>query len=86
MLQRVRQWDRGNGFAAIRHDWLLRAEGVGAPIRVRTLDRELEGVFAALDSSGRLILAASDGTTRTIGAGEVFPLSPEFPPVGGAAQ
>ena len=86
MLRRLRQWDRGNGFAAIRHDWLLRAEGVGAPIRVRTLDRELEGVFSALDSSGRLILAASDGTTRVVGAGEVFSLSPDLPRVGGAAQ
>ena len=71
MVRRLQQWDRGAGFAAIRHDWLARAGGIGEPVRVRIGDDHLEGIFAAIDPTGRLLLAVSDGTTRVIGAGEV---------------
>jgi BirA family transcriptional regulator, biotin operon repressor / biotin---[acetyl-CoA-carboxylase] ligase len=79
MVRRLLQWDRGAGFSAIRRDWLANAAGVGEPIRVRTGLREFGGVFTTLDSMGRLILAAPDGTLQAIGAGEVFsgPAGPE---------
>jgi BirA family biotin operon repressor/biotin-[acetyl-CoA-carboxylase] ligase len=73
MLQRLRQWDRGEGFAAIRAAWLARATGLGRDIRVRLADREVTGRFDTLDLSGRLILSLSDGSLETIAAGDVFP-------------
>src|SRR5690348_16468046 len=40
MARRLRQWDRGEGFARIRADWLKRAAGLGGDIRVRLPERE----------------------------------------------
>jgi BirA family transcriptional regulator, biotin operon repressor / biotin---[acetyl-CoA-carboxylase] ligase len=74
MLERLQQWDEGRGFVLTRRDWLDRAIGIGAPIRVRTAESDVEGIFAALDSAGHLILDASDGTSRVISGGDVFPL------------
>jgi BirA family biotin operon repressor/biotin-[acetyl-CoA-carboxylase] ligase len=74
MLARLTQWQRGSGFAAIRRDWLARADGVGAPIRVRSTQIDASGIFEDLDSSGRLVLGMPDGTRQMIGAGEVFPV------------
>jgi BirA family biotin operon repressor/biotin-[acetyl-CoA-carboxylase] ligase len=74
MIARLAQWDRGAGFASTRQDWLARAGGLGEPIRVRTARSEIDGVFSALDPMGRLILAAPDGSTQTIGAGDVLPI------------
>jgi BirA family biotin operon repressor/biotin-[acetyl-CoA-carboxylase] ligase len=73
MLQRLQQWDRGEGFAAIRAAWLARATGLGREIRVRLADREVTGRFDTLDLSGRLILSLPDGSLETIAAGDVFP-------------
>ncbi len=86
MGRRLHQWDRGAGFAAIRHDWLARAGGIGEPVRVRIGDDHLEGIFAAIDPTGRLLLAVSDGTTRVIGAGEVIPRLAEPPRLGHGVQ
>jgi BirA family biotin operon repressor/biotin-[acetyl-CoA-carboxylase] ligase len=73
MLGRLAQWDRGAGFAAIRADWLARAAGLGKAIRVRSDGGELSGTFDGLDEAGRLVLRASDGSTRTVAAGDVLP-------------
>jgi BirA family biotin operon repressor/biotin-[acetyl-CoA-carboxylase] ligase len=72
MLARLSQWDRGAGFAAVRADWLAHAAGVGKPIRVKSGDGELAGVFETLDESGRLVLRLADGTMRAVTAGDVF--------------
>jgi BirA family biotin operon repressor/biotin-[acetyl-CoA-carboxylase] ligase len=74
MLDRLAQWDRGNGFPTIRSDWLQRAAGLGGNIRVVFGDRELEGRFETLDDAGRLVLRLADGTTQAVAAGDVFPL------------
>jgi BirA family transcriptional regulator, biotin operon repressor / biotin---[acetyl-CoA-carboxylase] ligase len=78
MEARLAQWDRGAGFAAIRAAWLVRADGLGQPIRVRLPEREASGVFAAIDAAGRLMLRhagqAGDDGLEAIAAGEVFPL------------
>jgi len=74
ITRRLNEWDRGANFAAVRAAWLARASGVGGDIRVRLSDRTLEGRFEALDSSGALVLAQSDGTRETVTAGDVFPL------------
>jgi BirA family transcriptional regulator, biotin operon repressor / biotin---[acetyl-CoA-carboxylase] ligase len=77
MLQRLVQWRRGAGFAAIRDDWVARTTGIGGDLRVRLPDRELSGRFEALDQRGRLLLRLPDGTLQTITAGEVFPAANE---------
>ena len=74
MLARLAQWDRGNGFAGIRADWLRHATGIGGHIRVAVGTEEAVGRFADLDAAGHLVLALPDGTTRTIAAGDVFPV------------
>ena len=71
MARRLDQWNAGQGFTAIRADWLKRAAGLGQPIRVRLPERELSGRFEGLDDSGRLLLAGEGGLT-VVTAGEVF--------------
>jgi BirA family transcriptional regulator, biotin operon repressor / biotin---[acetyl-CoA-carboxylase] ligase len=73
MTQRLAQWQRGQGFASIRADWLKHAAGLGEPIRVRLPERELAGRFRGLDEAGRLLLENPAGVTA-VTAGEVFGL------------
>jgi len=73
MLRRIEQWQRGEGFAGIRADWLKRAAGLGQDIRVRLPERELSGRFHGLDDAGRLLVQQPGGVT-TVTAGEVFGL------------
>ncbi len=73
MFRRIEQWQRGQGFPAVRADWLKRAAGLGKDIRVRLPERELSGRFQGLDDKGRLLLQAANGVT-TVTAGEVFEL------------
>jgi BirA family biotin operon repressor/biotin-[acetyl-CoA-carboxylase] ligase len=73
MNKRLEQWQRGQGFASVRADWLKRAAGLGQDIRVRLPERELSGRFQGLDDEGRLLLQAANGVT-TVTAGEVFDL------------
>lgn len=75
LLERLREWDRGAGFAATRAAWLARAAGLGMPVRVKLSDRQLEGRFETLDPAGRLVLSRSDRTVEIITAGDVFPIS-----------
>jgi BirA family transcriptional regulator, biotin operon repressor / biotin---[acetyl-CoA-carboxylase] ligase len=82
LAARLRQWDRGAGFAAIRVDWLARATGIGDAIRVRLAERETSGRFEAIDEAGRLVLRRGDGRPEVIAAGEVFPIPEDSPPVG----
>lgn len=46
----------GPGFAAVRADWLDRAEGIGAPARAQLNGAPLEGRFAGLDWDGAMLL------------------------------
>lgn len=75
MSERLLQWNRGEGFAAIRAAWLLRATGLGGAIEVRLPDRTLAGVFEAIDDEGALLLRRADGGREAISAGDVFPLA-----------
>ncbi|MBS0535480.1 MAG: biotin--[acetyl-CoA-carboxylase] ligase [Proteobacteria bacterium] len=71
MQTRLAQWDRGQGFSAIRSAWLRRAAGLGREIHVRLPEREFSGQFEGLDDSGRLLVRGADGVTA-VTAGEVF--------------
>jgi BirA family transcriptional regulator, biotin operon repressor / biotin---[acetyl-CoA-carboxylase] ligase len=72
MLGRLAQWNRGEGFSTIRADWLARAVGVGADVRVRLTDKELTGRFEALDEAGSLVLRLPSGEATTVAAGDVL--------------
>jgi len=73
--ERAREWNRGEGFAAIRSAWLSRATGIGRAIEVRLPDRTLAGTFEALDEGGALLLRKMDGGREAISAGDVFPIA-----------
>lgn len=61
------QW-RASGLAPIRSAWLAAAH----PLGTRLTTSSGEGNFAGLDESGALLLAADDGTTKLVHAGDVF--------------
>lgn len=69
--QALDQWDFGRGMEAIRARWMARAAGLNMPVIVENAGRRISGLFEAIDSEGRLIIAAN-GTHETIAAGDVF--------------
>jgi BirA family biotin operon repressor/biotin-[acetyl-CoA-carboxylase] ligase len=72
IVARLKLWDRGAGFAAVRADWLARAAGLGKPIRVALPEGERDGVFEGIDERGCLVLRLPSGTMQTIAAGDVL--------------
>jgi BirA family biotin operon repressor/biotin-[acetyl-CoA-carboxylase] ligase len=60
------------GFQPVRKAWLMRATGLGHPVRARLADGERQGVFEDLDEDGALLLRDSAGTLTRITAGDVF--------------
>jgi BirA family transcriptional regulator, biotin operon repressor / biotin---[acetyl-CoA-carboxylase] ligase len=75
MQRRLAQWDRSRGFGAVLAEWLARARGIGEPITVRNNGAEVQGRFAGVDQSGRLVLDLGDGGVTKISAGDVFPFT-----------
>jgi BirA family transcriptional regulator, biotin operon repressor / biotin---[acetyl-CoA-carboxylase] ligase len=74
MLRRLKQWRGGDGFSAVRADWLEHAAGIDGDMRVRLPDRELVGGCQGIDARGHLLLRLADGHLEAIAAGDVFPL------------
>jgi BirA family biotin operon repressor/biotin-[acetyl-CoA-carboxylase] ligase len=72
MVSRLRQWDSGAGFPAVRADWLARAASLGGQIRVAMPEGERSGRFEGIDQRGCLVLRIADGTMQTIAAGDVL--------------
>jgi BirA family transcriptional regulator, biotin operon repressor / biotin---[acetyl-CoA-carboxylase] ligase len=73
--ERVSEWSRGEGFAATRAAWLLRASGVGDEIEVRLPYENIAGVFETIGHDGALVLRGQNGSRQMILAGDVFPLN-----------
>ena len=73
IIGRIVQWNRGEGFAAIRADWLKRAFGLGKSVRVALAEGECEGHFETIDETGRMVLRRADGAAEIITAGDVLP-------------
>ncbi|MEF2551261.1 biotin--[acetyl-CoA-carboxylase] ligase [Aurantimonas sp. A2-1-M11] len=63
---------RGEGFAAVRQEWLSHAVGVGQPCRVNLADGVLTGRFEALDERGLLLLRDEAGRVTAVSAGDLF--------------
>ncbi|CCJ07187.1 biotin--[acetyl-CoA-carboxylase] ligase [Methylocystis sp. SC2] len=80
LLETLDLW-RGGGFARIRDAWLADAAYLGAHIRVELPRETVEGSFATVDATGRLVLATRDGE-RVIEAGDVS-LGPRQTTAGG---
>jgi BirA family biotin operon repressor/biotin-[acetyl-CoA-carboxylase] ligase len=72
MTNRLAQWGRGAGFAAIRSDWLERAFQLGKTVRVALPEGEREGRFDGIDDTGRLLLRGARGNNEAITAGDVL--------------
>jgi BirA family transcriptional regulator, biotin operon repressor / biotin---[acetyl-CoA-carboxylase] ligase len=64
-------WARGENFAAIRAEWLARAAGVGALVRIDDARGRREGAFEGLDADGRLLFRG-DGGPEAIEAADLW--------------
>ena len=68
----LEEWNRGQGIATIRRDWLSAAKGIGQPLTARFETHEVSGIFKGLDKQGALILRAGDGAEHRIIAADIF--------------
>ena len=67
-----RRW-QAEGFAPVREAWLIRAAGIGGPVRVRFETRTEQGIFAGLDGEGALLLhKAGAAAPLRVTAGDLF--------------
>jgi BirA family transcriptional regulator, biotin operon repressor / biotin---[acetyl-CoA-carboxylase] ligase len=60
------------GFAAIRDQWLARAQGLGTRIRARLVKEERSGMFEGIDENGALLLNEGLGRLSVLPAAEIF--------------
>ena len=72
MAERLTCWNKGQGLADIREDWLRRVRGLGQAIVARLPNEEVHGIFEQLDDKGGLVMLLPNGTRRVIYAGDVF--------------
>lgn len=69
--RRLRQW-RGGPLEPLRAEWLRKAHGLGALLRVTGLSGEvISGTFEGLEPEGALRLRLADGRSHVIHAGDV---------------
>jgi len=74
-----KRWQQ-EGFAPVRQAWLDHAQGLGREVVVRLPDREITGLFRALNDDGVMILEMPDGSDQHIAAGDVFFSGPDNAP------
>jgi BirA family biotin operon repressor/biotin-[acetyl-CoA-carboxylase] ligase len=68
--ERHAQWAAGEGFEALRGDWLARAAGLGRIVTLRTPAAERSGRLLGLDPTGRLRLQTPSGV-ELVDAGDL---------------
>jgi len=59
------------GFDPIRRKWIEYAYRLDSPTRVSVGDTHIFGQFKGIDECGRMLLVSTDGSTRSISAGDV---------------
>lgn len=62
----------GQGFAALRAEWLAHGAGLGETVLARLEKEEVSGRFDDIEADGTLIMGLSDGSRRRIAAGDIF--------------
>jgi BirA family biotin operon repressor/biotin-[acetyl-CoA-carboxylase] ligase len=67
LSKRLKIWDEGRGFAAIREAWSEHALGLGGAVS----SGEIHGTFQGLGADGALIMLCADGSRKHIHSGEV---------------
>lgn len=70
-------WNKGQGFAAIRAEWLQRAAFLNERITISSGHQPRHGIFETLDPHGRLVLATEQGRIF-VEAGDLYPLHNDF--------
>jgi len=60
------------GFVALRHAWLKRAQGLGQRLTARLPTASHSGIFRDLDEDGALILEEDSGARRRIAAADLY--------------
>lgn len=71
LAETLELWNGGEGFSAIRAEWVRYASGLGETIRVALAHETLEGRFDSIDAAGRLVLETASGR-RGVEAGDVL--------------
>ena len=67
LSHRLKLWDEGRGFPAIREAWKARAFGIGGLVTAA----ELTGTFTSIAADGALVMTLVDGQTNHVHSGEV---------------
>lgn len=65
----------GDGFSAVRADWLAHAAHLSAQVALTRPAGSIEGVMTGLAMDGALVIRHSDGTESHVRAGEISVLS-----------
>ena len=71
LSNRLKMWDEGRGFPAIRQAWAGQALGLGGSVSAMLGAREITGVFTGLAADGALLLTTPGGAVISIHSGEV---------------
>jgi BirA family biotin operon repressor/biotin-[acetyl-CoA-carboxylase] ligase len=71
MSRVLAEWNGGAGFADLREDWLLAADGKGGRVTVKWQDDEVTGLFEDIDHDGYLLLNV-EGERQRVSAGDLF--------------
>jgi BirA family transcriptional regulator, biotin operon repressor / biotin---[acetyl-CoA-carboxylase] ligase len=74
LTEEIDSFSDGRGFGLTRQRWLSRAAHLHQRISVRQDAGAIDGVFADLDTDGRLVLETEAKGLIRIAAGDVFPL------------
>ncbi|MDX1434642.1 MAG: biotin/lipoate--protein ligase family protein [Gammaproteobacteria bacterium] len=70
-LSWINRW-ADEGFAPIRHQWQLRAEGMHHAVELALANESVRGTMIELDEQGALIVETTDGGRRIVTVGEYF--------------